>query len=59
MEESAKARENGERYAQMTAEKCRRRSPAPRAQLRLTELRINCTVRIIELKSIYATRQVQ
>ncbi|HUJ21022.1 MAG TPA: type II toxin-antitoxin system Phd/YefM family antitoxin [Bryobacteraceae bacterium] len=51
MEESAKARENGERYALMTAgnaaEGVQRRECS-----RAWRLRINCTVRIIELKSM-------
>ena len=49
MEASTKARENGERYAQITAENAA--AVARRAKPRLTQLRINCTVQIIEMKS--------
>jgi hypothetical protein len=51
MEESTKARENGLALCPDDGGKRRRSGRAPRAKSRLTHLRINYTVRIIELKS--------
>jgi len=46
----SKARENGERYALLTART---------AKSSLTQLRINCTVQITEMKSFHANGQEQ